>query len=325
LLKFILLLLSYSFILNANEVIKIPIGSKLIEITFRYVDNGDKEKVQKITTNITILEKYIILSLIKSSEDDIIAEIDVENKQELYALVLKYIDNRGNTRFKTKYYDDFFLENKSSLYMKYSKKQYSNSESSNQQSSNQKYSNQDYNKKEISNTDNQQIISGFNIIDDKSNKNKYNSRNQINFYTFKQVKNIIHNIKIENFLIKDIEQHFCTIPIKSSISYFVNKKDLFFIFKDFELSSDIIVNKAQIILKFAQENKFKTCNKTNIDRNIINISSAYHSANNGELWLVSNFKKSIKSISIVYPKNMTKISNYNQELKDVVIYKIEMN
>lgn len=324
----IVLFTSFLHTNSIQKTIHIPNNSKILNLIFRYIDMSGNLKIQKLKINATIESNGILFSQEKIKQENYFMEISTKNISKITSLVIEYQDSKGHKFFKPNYYNNAILKVNAPLYAYYNNKntdKYAKEQSSNAM-----------NMPILSNTQDNNIIDGFVLKNDNFNmKNMEEEKSKLKItkaidmskYDFNYINSIIHDIYVDNMNVSKYEKIFCIIPIRDTISYFIgsNKKDLFLVFKDFELSSDLIVNNKKLIIKFPSENRFKTCLKTNISPHIKQLEAFHKHNDGGEVNIVLQTNKDIKSASVVYPKDDKSISSFDKELKDVLIYKIEIN
>jgi hypothetical protein len=312
------IILSNFIFADLSKMIHIPNESEILSLTFRYIDTNGNIQTQKLKSDIPLTYNGIFLS--QSKQKHFLAKIEIDNISRINYFVIKYKDKSNNTFYKPIYYDLAILDKDKPLYIL--EKEFDMHNNMN---------NDERNMPITFNEGTNELIDGFNLnkIDNSSYQKKANSNihktkvMKFKKYNLSYVNNIMHPVVLNGIDISKEEKHFCTIPIRDNIFYFIDKKTLFVIFKDFELISGMSVDNNKLILRFEQENTFRPCVLNNINKNIIKMSAFYEDRNNGEAWFVVNFSSNIKSASVVYPKEKSDIMSYSEELKDIVIYKIE--
>ena len=314
-----ILIISHSILFaDLSKMINLPKHSTILSLTFRYISTDGNIQTQKLMSKISLRSNTLLLS--QHKKDGFLAKIDINNISRINSLVIEYIDKSHNKFFKPIYYNLALISRGMPLYVIAGNPHMHNTMTPNKN-----------NMPLMFNEEDDSIIDGFTL--NKSNYPSYqkmsdNSMEKTKVMKFKKynlsyIKDVIHPIVLNGVDIAKKEKHFCTIPIRDNIFYFMDKKSLFVIFKDFELNSGMYIANNKVTIRFEQENRFKTCVLKNINKNIMKMSAFHKDDNNGEVWFNVHFSSEIKSVSIVYPKEESDIMSYNEELKDIVVYKIE--
>ena len=311
-------ILSSILLADLSKIINIPTHSKILSLTFRYIDIEGNMQTQKLKSDIMLTSDGIVLS--QSKREHFLAKIDTKDISRINSFVIEYKDKSNHTFFKPIYYNLALLSRDKPLFLL--------------QKDSIIYEDMQNDKESmplIFDVQSPNIIDGFTLKNanypsyEKKDIPSMKKNKVIDFkkYNLNYIKDAMHPVSIDGVNVSKKEKHFCTIPIRDNISYILDKKSLFVIFKDFELTSGMFIKNNKITITFEQENRFKPCVLNNVNKDIIKMSTFYESKNNGEAWFNVEFSSNIKSASIVYPKEKSDIMSYNEELKDIVIYKIE--
>lgn len=316
----IITILSSILFADLSKMINLPNNSKILSLTFRYIDTNGNMKTEKLKGNIRLTSDGIFLS--QSKQEHFLAKIDIKDISKINSFVIEYKNKSNNKFFKPIYYNLAMLTKNKPLYVL-----------QNNYDMMGDMVNDDENMPlmpDMSNMMENKLIDGFSLDSQmnafkkkKMKKMKKSKVMEFKQYNLSYINDSIHPVILDGIDISKKEKHFCTIPIRDNIFYFTNKKALYVIFKDFELTSDMSIENNQITIKFEQENKFRPCELNNINKHIRKMSAFHEEYNDGEAWFYVHFSSNIKSASIVYPKEKSEIMSYNKELKDIIVYKIE--
>lgn len=302
---------------DLSKMINIPHKSKILSLTFRYIDVDGNIQTQKLKSNISLTSDGVLLS--QSKKKHFLAKIDTEGISIINSVVVEYQDTSKNKFFKPIYYNLAIIDKNKPLYVLQTDSM-----------AHEAMKHTEDNMPLMMNTQNNNLIDGFTldkVTDDYDHNNMNNMKKhkvmKFKKYNIDYINKAMHPVTLGGLNVAKKEKHFCTIPIRDNIFYFTNKKALFVIFKDFELTSGMSIENNKVTIRFEQENKFRPCELKNINEHIMKMSAFYEKRNNGEVWFKVHFSKDIKSASIVYPKEKYDVMSYNEELKDIIVYKIE--